>query len=124
MARALALLSAPVVSPSTVVLSGTPAVATVEFMSVRPDPTDQHQPLQGWDTSLVWFANAAGGYPDAPRDQLAELLFGEDGLNLNIARYNIGGGDAPDVPRRTSDVSTHDQVWRLERKSTGHGNDV
>lgn len=25
------------------------------------------------------------------------MLFGEDGLRLNIARYNIGGGNAPDV---------------------------
>ncbi|GAA2253874.1 hypothetical protein [Streptomyces indiaensis] len=31
------------------------------------------------------------------REEHAEMLFGEDGLRLNIARYNIGGGNAPDV---------------------------
>ncbi|GLY47063.1 RICIN domain-containing protein [Lentzea sp. NBRC 102530] len=94
MARLVALLAA-----STLVIStAAPATAAVETVTVRPDPTYQQEPFQGWGTSLVWFANATGGYPDAIRDQLAELLFGEDGLNLNIARYNIGGGNAPDVP--------------------------
>ncbi|MFI6096191.1 RICIN domain-containing protein [Lentzea sp. NPDC051213] len=79
--------------------TGIPATAAVESVTVRPDPTYQQEPFQGWGTSLVWFANATGGYPDEIRNQLAELLFGEDGLNLNIARYNIGGGNAPDVPQ-------------------------
>ncbi|WP_201435753.1 hypothetical protein [Saccharothrix sp. 6-C] len=55
------------------------------------------EPDEGWGTSLVWFANATGGYPDAIRDRLADLLHGDDGLRLDIARYNIGGGNAPDV---------------------------
>ncbi|MFV2020922.1 RICIN domain-containing protein [Micromonospora sp. LOL_023] len=80
-------------NPST---SATEAANTV--VTVRPDPAYQGQKFEGWGTSLVWFANATGGYPDEIREQLAELLFGDDGLNLNIARYNIGGGNAPDVP--------------------------
>ncbi|WP_258724924.1 RICIN domain-containing protein [Cellulomonas sp. NS3] len=71
---------------------GTPGV------TVRPDPTYQGAPFEGWGTSLVWFANATGDYPDEVRDALADLVFGDEGLNLNIARYNIGGGNAPDVP--------------------------
>jgi hypothetical protein len=69
-----------------VVSSAVPAAAAVESVTVRPDPTYQQESFQGWGTSLVWFANATGGYPDEIRNQLAELLFGEDGLNLNIAR--------------------------------------
>jgi O-glycosyl hydrolase len=95
MTRLLALLAAAAVTLSTAV----PAAAAVEQVTVRPDPTYQQEPFQGWGTSLVWFANATGGYPDEIRNQLAELLFGSDGLNLNIARYNIGGGNAPDVPQ-------------------------
>ena len=76
-----------------------PVVASsAATVTVRPDPTYQNAPFQGWGTSLAWFANVTGGYPPEIRNQLADLLFGKDGLNLNIARYNIGGGNAPDVP--------------------------
>jgi hypothetical protein len=67
-------------------------------VTVRPDPSYQGQEFEGWGTSLVWFANATGDYPAEVREKLADLVFGERGLNLNIARYNIGGGNAPDVP--------------------------
>ncbi|HEX7301826.1 RICIN domain-containing protein [Lentzea sp.] len=94
MPRLLALLAV-----SALALTTAPATAVAaESVVVRPDPAYRQEPFQGWGTSLVWFANATGGYPDEIRDRLAELLFGEDGLNLNIARYNIGGGNAPDVP--------------------------
>ncbi len=66
-------------------------------VTVRPDPSYAGDEFEGWGTSLVWFANATGDYPPAVREKLYKLLFGDDGLNLNIARYNIGGGNAPDV---------------------------
>ncbi|MET9964461.1 glycoside hydrolase [Streptomyces sp. NPDC006356] len=72
----------------------TTAAASV---TVRPDPSYKQEKFEGWGTSLVWFANATGDYPPAIRERLAKLLFGDDGLALNIARYNIGGGNAPDV---------------------------
>ncbi|WP_414772389.1 hypothetical protein, partial [Escherichia coli] len=56
------------------------------------------EPFEGWGTSLVWFANATGNYPPEVRQKLFDAVFGDDGLNLNIARYNIGGGNASDVP--------------------------
>ncbi|WP_190242958.1 Ig-like domain-containing protein [Arthrobacter globiformis] len=66
-------------------------------VTVRPDPSYQGEAFEGWGTSLVWFANATGDYPDEVRNKLADMVFGDDGLNLNIARYNVGGGNAPDV---------------------------
>ncbi|MFF3334091.1 RICIN domain-containing protein [Streptomyces sp. NPDC002888] len=75
--------------------AGTTAAAA--SVTVRPDPSYQQEKFEGWGTSLVWFANATGDYPPAIREKLAKLLFGDDGLALNIARYNIGGGNAPDV---------------------------
>ncbi|PWI12891.1 ricin-type beta-trefoil lectin domain protein [Streptomyces sp. Act143] len=66
-------------------------------VTVQPDPSYKQAPFEGWGTSLVWFANATGDYPKEIREKLADLLFGDDGLALNIARYNIGGGNAPDV---------------------------
>ena len=71
--------------------------AKPEVVHVRLDPSYQQQKFQGWGTSLAWFANATGGMPDEIRNKLADMVFGADGLNLNIARYNIGGGNAPDV---------------------------
>ncbi len=50
--------------------------------------------FEGWGTSLCWWANRLG-YSDALAQQAADLFFGEDGLRLNIMRYNIGGGDDP-----------------------------
>ncbi|MBO1337217.1 RICIN domain-containing protein [Streptomyces sp. VRA16 Mangrove soil] len=74
-----------------------PAAAAAGSVTVTPDPSYQHEKFEGWGTSLVWFANATGHYPDEIRERIAELVFGRDGLALNIARYNIGGGNAPDV---------------------------
>ncbi|MFH9891534.1 RICIN domain-containing protein [Streptomyces luteogriseus] len=73
------------------------AEAAAAGVTVRPDPSYSGDRFEGWGTSLVWFANATGDYPPAVREKLYRLLFGDDGLNLNIARYNIGGGNAPDV---------------------------
>ncbi|WP_206024810.1 RICIN domain-containing protein [Micromonospora zingiberis] len=92
-----AVLIATAAAAGTVATDSAPAEAAT-VVTVRPDPSYQGAEFEGWGTSLVWFANATGGYPDEIRERLAELLFGATGLNLNIARYNIGGGNAPDVP--------------------------
>lgn len=50
--------------------------------------------FEGWGTTLCWWANRIG-YSDALAQLAAELCYGKDGLRLNIARFNIGGGDDP-----------------------------
>ena len=65
--------------------------------TVKLDPSYQHESFDGWGTALVWFANVTGGWPDDMKSELADALFGEDGLNFNIARYNIGGEDSPET---------------------------
>ncbi len=63
---------------------------------VDVEPTTTYQTTQGWGTSLCWFGNVIGGWSDVNRQAVADLLFDrEQGLGLNIIRYNIGGGDAP-----------------------------
>ncbi|MBT2518293.1 RICIN domain-containing protein [Streptomyces sp. ISL-90] len=84
-----ALLAAPIGAAS-------PAAA-VDGTTITPNPWYAGEAFEGWGTSLVWFANATGGYPDELREELYQAVFGEDGLDLNIARYNIGGGNASDV---------------------------
>ena len=51
--------------------------------------------FDGWGTSLCWWAHVLGGSTN--REAYADAAFKE--LQLNIVRYNIGGGENPDRPR-------------------------
>lgn len=100
--RALAVVAAGALAGGAALLPGAgglPAAdaATGTPLTITPQPWYVSEPFQGWGTSLVWFANATGDYPAELREELYQLVFGEDGLNLNIARYNVGGGHASDV---------------------------
>ena len=68
-----------------------PVVVNVDWR--HPGPS-----FEGWGTALAWFAHVTGRFAEPQRTQLADLLYGRDGLALNIARYNIGGGNAPGTP--------------------------
>ncbi|MEV0220970.1 glycoside hydrolase [Streptomyces sp. NPDC050704] len=93
-------------------------------VTVRIDPSYQQQEFEGWGTSLVWFANATGGYPDPIRRQLVDMLFGKDGLGLNIARYNIGGGNAPDVRKDyMKPGATMEGFWKAPAGTTQQDQD-
>ena len=59
------------------------------------NPADLRQPCEGWGVSLCWWANMCGKWDDAKIDQLVDWLVSPTGLNYNIFRYNIGGGDDP-----------------------------
>ncbi|WP_442819049.1 glycoside hydrolase [Streptomyces sp. NBC_01235] len=88
-------------------------------VTVRVDPSYQQQEFEGWGTSLVWFANATGGYPDPIRRRLVDMLFGEEGLGLTIARYNIGGGNAPDVRKDYMKTgATMEGFWKAPEGTT------
>ena len=51
--------------------------------------------FEGWGTSLCWWANRIG-YSDKLTDAAVDAFFDPTkGLMLNVARYNIGGGDDP-----------------------------
>lgn len=72
---------------------------------ISVDPAVRYQTLKGWGTSLCWWGNTIGtwgdndyndnGRPD--REEIAELAFSPEYLNLNIVRYNVGGGDKEDT---------------------------
>lgn len=67
-------------------------------ITLHPELARPGTTFEGWGTALAWFAVVTGSYPDATRNQLADLLYGSDGLGFTIARFNIGGGNAPDTP--------------------------
>lgn len=50
--------------------------------------------FEGWGTSLCWWAHRVG-FSEKLTKESARLFFSGEGLNLNIMRYNIGGGDDP-----------------------------
>lgn len=65
--------------------------------------------FEGWGTSLCWWANRIG-YSDSLSEKAAEAFFGDNGLRMNIARFNIGGGDDP----------THDHITRTDSNMPGY----
>ncbi|GGI43874.1 hypothetical protein GCM10008018_04300 [Paenibacillus marchantiophytorum] len=73
-------------------------MASAGTYTAAVDPNTQYQTWEGWGTSLAWFANRIGGAPDAVRTTYADQLFSSSGLNMNIVRYNIGGGENPAYP--------------------------
>ncbi|WP_330194382.1 glycoside hydrolase [Pseudarthrobacter sp. J47] len=87
------------------------AAADATPVTITPNPASRGEAFQGWGTSLVWFANATGNYSPELREELYQKVFGKDGLNLNIARYNVGGGNASDVADYLHDGSAVEGWW-------------
>ncbi|MFJ7334241.1 RICIN domain-containing protein [Streptomyces sp. NPDC101116] len=117
----LALGAGLVAVPPAAAAAADPAASAV---TVRIDPSYRQQEFEGWGTSLVWFANITGRYPEPIRQKLADMLFGEEGLRLNIARYNIGGGNAPDVRKDyMKSGATMEGFWRAPEGTTREDTD-
>jgi O-glycosyl hydrolase len=88
------LLAATVVAAGTLAAAAGPAapVSAAATTTVRVDPQVQYQTIQGWGTSLAWWAEATGSWSLASRQALATMLFSPaQGIGLNAVRYNIGG---------------------------------
>lgn len=79
----------------TLIILFNPACAAPQNVNV--DVSMSNQTLEGWGTSLAWFANGVGAWTNAtPFNGLMNSLFSPtSGLGLNYLRYNIGGGDDP-----------------------------
>ncbi len=52
------------------------------------------QKLRGWGTSACWWSQYCSN--EETQNEIAKLLYGDDGLKLNIYRYNVGGGTDPE----------------------------
>ncbi len=59
------------------------------------EPNLVRQSFDGWGVSLCWWANMCGKWDDDKIDELVTWMVSPEGLNYNIFRYNIGGGDDP-----------------------------
>lgn len=75
------------------------------IISKSNSSTTNNGKYQGWGTSLCWWAYRVG-YSPVLTEKSAKLFFSDEGLNLNIMRYNIGGGDDPTHKHITRTDST------------------
>ena len=94
-------------------LSILPALTASSATTVTVSPYDVYDinggEFEGWGTSLCWWANRVG-YSDVLAQKAAETFYGPDGLGLNIARFNIGGGDDP----------SHTHITRTDSNMPGY----
>ena len=63
-------------------------------MKINLKNAKQLQQFKGWGTSACWWSQYCAG--EKTQNEIAELLYGNSGLKLNIYRYNVGGGTDPD----------------------------
>jgi len=59
------------------------------------NPDQSYQSIEGWGSSLCWWAGQVGKWEEEKVDSIIDLITSPDKLNMNIFRYNIGGGDDP-----------------------------
>jgi O-glycosyl hydrolase len=60
---------------------------------LKPEPGKHLQHWKGWGISLAWWANCMGGWDEATVDEISNWITSPDELNMNVFRFNIGGGD-------------------------------
>ena len=72
------------------------------------------QTLKGWGTSACWWSQYCADEKVA--DEIAELLYGDSGLGLNIYRYNIGGGTDPENCRVTNPWRVTESFYKYNRE--------
>ena len=60
---------------------------------VNINPKQSYQTIEGWGSSLCWWAGQVGNWNEARVDSIVDIITSPDKLNMNIFRYNIGGGD-------------------------------
>ena len=64
-------------------------------IEVKIDILQTAQTIEGWGSSLCWWAGQVGNWEESKVDSIIGLITSPNGLNMNIFRYNIGGGDDP-----------------------------
>ena len=64
--------------------------------TITVTPSVRHQQFEGWGGSLCWWAHIMGAYSTEKVDSICNwITHPTEGLNMNLFRFNIGGGDAP-----------------------------
>lgn len=111
--KTLAAVLAAAMMPVSGIMPIAPVSAAATGTLIRLDPSEaspfNNGKFEGWGTSLCWWANRLG-YSEELTQQAADAFFSDEGLGLDIARYNLGGGDDP----------THNHITRSDSKIPGY----
>ena len=110
--------------PANTVSAATAAQVAGE---ISVNPNMHYQTLDGWGTSMCWWGNVIGSWGDKDfngngtpdREEIAELAFSPEYLNLNIVRYNVGGGDKEDTSMKR--VEGLVPGWTVDMTGTADG---
>ena len=77
----------------TSVCLGIYSVSAYSNLRITVDLNDEGQTVQGFGASMAWTFQRLGlEGTDEVKEKSIEMLYGDSGLRLNIARFNIGGG--------------------------------
>ena len=68
---------------------------------ITVQPQREYQTFEGWGTSGCWWPQMVAD--EALAEEIARALYSEDGLNLDIYRYNVGGGENDNPASRIGD---------------------
>ena len=74
------------------------SVYAISPIRISYNESVEHQAFKGFGTSAAWWAQVLGNSEHA--DEIARLLYSEDGLNLDIYRFNVGAGEADNPNNR------------------------
>lgn len=86
-------------------------------MRINVNSTIKKQEIDGWGTSACWWSQKID---DAEtREYLAKMLYSEEGLGLNIYRYNVGGGVNPEHNRVDPNSSRSTESFYYFNEETG-----
>lgn len=86
-------------------------------ISVQPSKT--YQTIQGFGASAAWWAQDVGGWTEKDasgeevRTAILKLLYSDEGIGLDIYRYNLGAGAKADDP------SSYSDPWRKTQSFIG-----
>ncbi len=78
-----------------------------DSVKISFNPLAVKQEITGWGTSAAWWAQMIDSAETA--DEYAKLLYSEEGLGLNVYRYNVGGGERDNPNNR---------VWWHDSRTT------
>lgn len=80
------------------------------------------QTVEGFGSSSAWWSQVVGG--DGNKENIAKMLYSEEGLNLNIYRYNIGAGSVDIKDKDTyGEKERMTESFLMGEKYTGNTHD-
>ncbi|MDR1158238.1 MAG: hypothetical protein LBK75_08030 [Oscillospiraceae bacterium] len=110
---------------------------------IRLDPTVEYQTMEGWGTSICWWGNTVGTWIGAAneksiayglsldppvenmevRDAIIHMFYSPDALNMNMARFCVGGGDEDNYANTTiTRIETMVPGWSIDMYGDDGGN--